>query len=365
MENNKITCHQLYSINATISLGGSILIISSTLASIAKQDAWLSSLIATVFGLLVMLLYYYLGSRYPGLTLIGIIRKVFGKWLGFFVSFCYVAIFIRISAGVPWFIGSYFGRVMHETPVLVINMLFMAGIVIAVLYGIETIARASELFIIFVSAIFFIFIILLVKSIKLEYITPMLENGFCPVLKGSFFMSCYITFSAINILMVFPHYVSDISKAKGALIKSQIWSGIISGLTILMTILVLGSALTERSCFPALLLATEISAGPVITRLEYVITIIWLTTQFMIGLFFFFSATTSLSELIGLKDYKIIVLPTGLIVLILSVIVFPNAVYMAEWDNLVYAPLITTFGFIIPLLLVIVYYLKKRFFSIQ
>lgn len=365
MENKKITTHQLYTINATISLGGSILVIASTVASIVKQDAWISPLVATAFGILVMLMYYYLGSRYPGLTLIGISKKILGKWIGFAVSFCYVIMFLTTAAEVPWYIGSYFSRVMRETPVYVINLIFIAGIVIAMFYGIESIARASEVLFYFVTAVFTVFIILLFKNIKIEYITPMLENGVSPVFKGAYFLSCYITFSAINILMIYPRYISDISKAKKALIKGQLWSGAISFFTILMTILILGSALTARSGFPALRLAAEINVGVAFSRLEYIISLIWIATHFMIGLLFFFSTVTSLSELIGLKENKKIVLPMGLIIFILTMVVFPNAIYQGNWDNMVYTPLITTFGLIIPFVMMVVYFVKKQLFNIH
>ncbi len=342
-------------------MGGSILVISSLIAGIAKQDAWISPLFAIIFGVLVMLMYYYLGSRYPGLSLLGIIKKIFGKWMGLVVSICYVVLFMTTAAEIPWYIGSYFGRIMHETPTYVINTLFIAGIVIAVLYGIEAIARASEIFVMLVTVLFIAFILLLINNIKIEYMTPMLEAGFSPILKGSFFLSCYITFSVINVMMIFPRYISELPQAKIALVKGFLWSGIISFITILMSILVLGSALTARSGFPTLLLASSIDIGNFITRLEYIISVIWILTFFMIGLFFFFSTITGLAELIGLRDGKKIVLPMGLVILVLSGVVFPNAIYQGNWDNTVYAPLITTFGLVIPFMMMIVYLIKKRF----
>lgn len=365
MDNRKITHHQLFKINAMLSLGGSILVIGSTLAGIAKQDTWIVPIISTIFGFLVMLIYYYLGSRCPGMTLIGMSKKIFGKWLGFIISVCYIFVFLTSAAEVPWFISSYIGRWLHETPAYFINILFVAGVIIAVLYGVEAIARASEIFYFFVTVLYVLFVIMIAPNIKPVYFTPILAGGFSPVLKGSFFLSCYITFSAINVMMIFPYYVNNVPESKKALMKSQLWAGLISFLNLLLTILVLGYAMTAKSSFPTLLLAGEIRIGEYLTRMEYIISITWLVTTFMISLAFFFSTVTSISEVIGLKDQKKIVLPVGLIVLILSKVVFPNALYQANWDNMVYAPLITTFGFIIPFVMMIVYCIKKRFLNIQ
>ena len=67
--------------------------------------------------------------------------------------------------------------------------------------------------------------------------------------------------------------------------------------------------------------------------------------QFMIGLLFFYAGATGLSQLIGLKDHKRIVMPLGLITLVLSGVVFPDAVYQANWVNLVWLPYITTVSY--------------------
>jgi spore germination protein KB len=363
METKKITEHQLYTLTATISLGGSLLVSASTIASIAKQDAWLSGLITIITGIPVTLLLYFLGSRYPGMTLIGIVKKIFGKWLGYAVSIAYLMFFVTISMHVPWYIGSFFGRAMSETPFYVIQTLCVAGVVIAVFYGIEVIARASEMLIMFVSIFFVLFIVLTLKDIKPEYITPILEDGLFPAIKGSWFLSTYITFAQISIMMIFPRHTSDMTKARKALVKGFLWSGSISFITTLITTLVLGYSLTMRLTLPSLYLSMSISIGAVLTRLEYVLSLIWLATQFMVAVSFFYSAVIGLAELLGLKDHKKIVLPYGLLVLIMSGVVLPNPVYQGNWVNTVYTPLSTTFGLIIPVIMAVVYLIKKRLYA--
>lgn len=309
MNNRKITQHQLYTLTATMSVGGSILVIGSTIAGIAKQDAWISPIITLVFGIVVMLMYYYLGSRYPGMSLIGLLTKIYGKWAGLAISVGYVFFFFLIAMQIPYFISSFIGRWMPETPPYAINFIFVAAMVIALLYGIEAIARASEIFYFIVTSIFILFVLFIIKEIKIDYIKPILVNGLAPVLKGSYFLSCYIVFVAINIFMIFPRHVETIQQTKTTLIKSMLWSGSLSFLTILCSILVLGYTVTSKASFPTLLLAEEIRIGNFLTRMEYVTSIIWMMTEFMIGLVFFFSAVTSLSEVVGLKDHKWIVMP--------------------------------------------------------
>jgi spore germination protein KB len=360
MITTKITDHQLFTLTATISMGGSLLVSSSTIAAVARQDAWLSGLIAIATGVPVALLYYFLGSKYPGKTLIGIVKEIFGKWLGFALGFVYIMFFTVISMHIPWYIGNFFGRAMRETPITVIVVLFIAGVVIAMFYGIEVIARASELFTVFVTVFFILLIALAFKDIKTEYMTPVLERGFFPPFKGSFFLSTYITYSMLNVLMIFPRFISDMPRARKAIVKGFLWSGVISFVAILVTNLVLGYSLTSRLTLPMLYLALNINIGAVLTRLEYILTMIWLATQFMVGFAFFFSAVTGLSELVGLKDHKRIVLPYGLVVLIMSGVVLPNPVYQGNWVNSVFTPYATTLGLFIPLIMAFVYLLKRK-----
>ncbi len=364
MDNKRITSHQLYTLTATISLGGSILISSATVAAVAKQDSWLSALMAVGYGVPIMLLLYFLGSKYPGMTLLGMINKILGKWLGLIVSCGYVFLFLMVSAHVPWYTGNYFGRIMHETPTYYLNLFFIAGVVIAVFYGVETFARASELIVLFVTVFFILFNVMLIKDIHIEYLAPVLENGILPPLKGSIFLSTYITFAVINVLMIFPRHIRDIPQAKKAIIKGFLWSGSISFITILMSTLILGSVLPAKLSFSTLILAGELNIETYISRVEYIVTIIWLYTQFMIGVSFFYSGITGLSELLGLKNHKMIILPFGLLALVLSEIVFPNTLYQNNWVNMVYTPFIATFGFVIPLILMIVHIIRKSILKI-
>jgi spore germination protein KB len=360
MTTMKITDHQLFTLTATISLGGSLLVSASTVAAVARQDAWLSGLIAITTGIPVALLYFFLGSKHPGMTLIGIVRSIFGKWLGFAVASLYFLLFATASMHIPWYIGRFFGRVMMETPFYVIAGLSVAAIVIAVAYGIEAFARASEVFTLFVTVFFILLIVLALKDIKIEYITPVLERGLLPPFKGSLFLSTYITYSMLNVLMIFPRFIDDMPKARKAIVKGFLWSGAISFVTILMLILVLSYSLTARLTLPAFFLTMNISIGEVLTRLEYILSLIWLVTQFMVGVAFFFSAVTGLSELLGLRDHKRILMPYGLLVFVMSGVALPNPVYQGNWVNLGYTPFVTTLGLFVPILMAIVYLFKRK-----
>lgn len=360
MDKIKITNHQLFSLIANGATGGSVIVISAVIASVARQDAWIVALLTPALGIPVIWIYWFLGSQYPGMTFIGIIKKIFGKWIGLIVSFGFVFFCFTSASRVIWYVSNFIStQAMPETPVYVMDSLFMTAIVISVLYGIETIARASELFIYFASILFFSAMILVLPNARIENLLPVFEKGIIPVLKGSVFLSCFLTFPAITLMMIYPVNLSNISEAKKSLLKGYLWAGFMIFVTILMSILVLGSTVTAKYQYPTYLLVTEIKVGTVFTRLEFLIIASWIVTELVIGILFFYAGVAGLSELLGLKDHKRIVIPLGLIVFVMSWIAFPNLVYERNWNSLVWPPYSITYGLILPVLLLLVFLIKK------
>lgn len=360
MKELKITNHQLFTVTALSTLGGSILVISAAMATIVKQDAWLSILINIGYGWVMISIYSYLGSQHPGLTLVGIIRQIFGKWLGLILAVCYVLFFIKLAFEIPWFIGSFHSHQLVETPPAFINVFFYVALVIAVLYGIEAFSRASEIFYVFVTALFIISIILVVPNAKFEYIEPVLEKGLKPVFKGSIIIAGYISFPVISMLMIFPKHIEDMKKGKQALLKGFLWANVVVLVTILISTLVLGSIVVSKSSFPTVNLAEEIVIGTVLTRLEYIITVMWTVSEFGIGILNFYCAIVGFSELLGLNDHKKIVLPMGLVGFLYADTAWPNSIEQANYVN-VWLPHIIVFGAILPFIMLFVFLLKNIF----
>ncbi len=332
---------------------------SAPMAGIAKQDAWIGMLAATAYGLIIMLIYYFLGSRYPGLTLIGILRQLLGKWFGLILAACYFMLFFFLSFNIPWYIMDFMGHAMHETPHYAISLLFIIGYAVAAIYGIEVIARTSEIFIKFITVIFFAAMLMVLPNVKLDNLLPVLENGLVPVIKSSVSISIYNTFPMIVLLMVFPVNINDIKGSKKAIIKGFLWSSLLAFTVIILSTLVLGTAVLAKSKYPSFLLLKEINIMNIFTRLEYFISVVWIITQFIVGALFFYSSVAGLSELLKLKDYKKIVLPLSLIVFIMSGVVFPNDVYNLNWLVTGWTPYSILMGLIIPVFLLIVYGIRK------
>lgn len=360
MEKFKLTTHQLFAMTANYTCGTSIIIVSASLAGIAKQDAWISAMTTPIFGLFFIWLYYSIGKEYQNKTYIDIIYSVFGKWIGSIISIGFVFICLLDVPQITWYVGSFMtSQYLITTPKYIIYVVIIIALAIALLYGIETIARSSEIFIYIVTLMLIFTFIMASPNAKIENLMPILENGMLPVLKGSLLLVSYTTWPIIIFNMVQQINISDGKSTFKPLIYGYLLGSIIIFLCTLMSILVLGSIISSRYQYPVYLLAKEINIGTFFTRLEAIITGAWIITLFFKILMYFYAGIIGLSQLLGIKEYRKIVLPLSLILLVYSDVVYTDSIYEAEWDSSTWILFIATFAVILPIVILIITKIKK------
>lgn len=360
MNTTKISNHQIFALTTCFTSGSAILVISASAAAVAKQDAWISILLTIVFGLLGVWLIYFLWLKYPGLTYTEVVFLSFGKYVGWiictgFVFFCFLS-----STQIIWYIGNFMTiSVMPETPIYIFNLLFTATIVISVLYGIEAIVRSYEIFVYFISVLFVSSIIMVSPNVKTDYILPILDNGITPVLKCSLLLSSFLISPLIPLFTVFSVHANNSGKSRKSFINGYFFGSGLVTLSILFSILILGSTITASAQFPLFQVAKDINLGTIFTRLEFIVAGVWIITLLSRGTIYFYTGAVNLSNLLKLRDHKKLVLPLGLIVFINSGIVYSDVISQSEWDIYVWPLFSSTFGLLIPLAMVIAFYIKK------
>lgn len=356
-----ITNHQLTAIIIAYVSGSATLFLSSSVSAIAGKDAWLSALISAVSGLLFLWLNCRLGELFPDKTIIEVISLLFGKWIGGFVSANFLLLSFIAAAQYVWYISDFFSsKYMPETPTWAISIVLTTTLVIALLYGLEAMARASEVFYYIFFPGFIITMLMLIPNINIENMLPILGNGIIPPLKGTIPLIGISALPLIIINTVYPAHLEDAKKAKKSMFKGYLLGMLITFVSILMCILVLGSSYTEAQRFPVFSLTREISSNVVFLRLEALVMFFWLPTIFNNTLFCFYSSAVSLSQLLRLKNNRFIIIPLGLIMAVVSVIIYWNVPYEINWDNVVWFPYILTFGLILPVMLIVTAVVRRK-----
>lgn len=360
MEKTKISSLQLGALTALVTCGGSLITIAAGVSGKAKQDAWISIIVSTIIGLLFFWIWSYLGSLYPDKTFVEMIQIVLGKWIGGFIAVNFVFLCFLSVPQLSWYMSNFMTtQSLYNTLPYSIDLVYILVCTIALLYGLETFARASIIFLCISSFLFILAMLLSLPNAKIDNLFPVLENGITPILKGTLPLLSFLTWPSILFMMIFPKNVNNIKASKKAMFMGYLWGSFLVFISILMSTMVLGSSFSAKSQFPIFQLSKEINIGSIFNRLEAVTAGAWIITLFAKIIMYFYAGVIGLSQLLGLKDYKKIVLPIGLITLVLAEVVYPNTAYSSKWDGSTWVFWIATFSVILPIVLLMGSFLKK------
>lgn len=360
-DNWKISSGQFGILVALYAIGTAILITIADLASEVKQDAWISVITGIGISMPLIGLYNAIGDLYPNMSFVKAIEAALGKWLGKAVSILFIFFCFTGAVALVWIVGNFIvTQMMPETPVLYINILFMALVVMGVRLGLETVVRSAEVLFPWV-IVFFIFLILSSTSnLKAENIQPVFESGIKPILRSALFFASIFSLPLVVLLMVFPASLNKLKEGKKAFYTGTLIAGIIMVIIAVFSILILGSDFTARNMYPTYVLAKKISVGKIIERVEAVIAGLWIITIFFKATLYFYAAVLGFAQTLNLRDYRSLTLPLGMIVVSLSLVFFPNATDFIVWDTKTWPSFAIVYGFFLPLLIFIVGKIRNK-----
>lgn len=311
LEKGKITPAQatfllMFSVLATANFN-----LPAIAAAEAKMDAWMTPLVATIPGLILAVIMAKLAQMFPGLTLTQYIQLILGKYIGWGVGIAYLLWLVWtniliIRTAVDFIVTAF----MPETPIEVFIAILIFLTAWGVRAGLEVLGRSASFLIpIFVGTFVLIFI-LLFHEMDFLRLTPVLEDGIKPVVKGSI---TPIAWRGEVVLMAFiwPY----LNKPEQGL-KATIWAVLAIGIILVFTSLgvtTIFGPLSAQFRFPTFMLARYVSVANFIERLDAIIMAVWIAGAFVkIGIFYYVSCLI-LGELLNLQEYQAIVYPLGII----------------------------------------------------
>ncbi|MFB9756173.1 endospore germination permease [Paenibacillus hodogayensis] len=330
-------------------IGTSILIAPSGLAAEAKQDGWLGCIIGIALNLLVVLLYVVLAERYPGLSLVQYCEAVLGRWLGKAAGLLFVAFFYLLASLMIGDLGFFLAsQIMPETPMEVVQILFIIVVGLAVRAGLAVYSRAAEIFFPWLLLLLAVLIVPLVPKLQLHNVTPVLEYGIKPVLKSGF--SLFGLQETVVMLMIYPLVSKGKGRIRGLVLGTAI-GGFVLFIITLWSIAVLGASLSANQLFPAYTLAKNINIGHFLERVEGVMIFIWILSIFVKIAITFHSVALGTAQLFRVSDEKPFVWPLALGMLAISLICYPNTIYVKDFLAKNWTPFAIVFMVLLPVLL--------------
>lgn len=326
----------------------------------AGRDMWLAIGLSVIATIPVYLLYCRIQSLFPGKDLFEILELNFGKLFGKLISLIFVWFAFHLGALVIRNFGEFIITVgLPETPRIVPMIIFALICIWAVKAGIEVLGRCSDYFMVFVMSLLIIYTILAIPIMDTKNILPIMGTGFGDVVKGVPSSFAYPFGEAVAFLLVFSALKNKKSPYK-VYIPALLIAGPIMTFVALRNILIMGPLTLKTVYFPAYSAISRINVGNFLQRLEIGVTIVFLLCGFIKVCICLLGATKGLSRILGFDDYRILVLPVGLLMTNLAHIIYKDIDEMFEWAFKVWQYYAIPFQVVLPLLIWIFIEVKAR-----
>ncbi|MFC5647874.1 endospore germination permease [Paenibacillus solisilvae] len=304
MNKMRISGNQLFWLMSTMQVGMTILLTINPAIEIARQDAWISTAAAGIFGVFTAFVSSRLSNIFPHQTFVEYVERIIGRWLGKTVVFLYMLFWYSVLAIIlRQYSELIVGTILPRTPLIVpiLGMLLVAVYVTA--SGIEAIARCSEILGPFVLLAILIPLLLSIKDLDFTNILPIyVDSGWMTILKGSLPTSSFLGDSVL-LMMVFA-FVSHPKKG----MKPAIWgvgtAAILTCAASFAIVSTLGHATSSSLTYPYFNLVRYLSYFDFVQNLDSLVIAIWIIGIFVKVSLYFFISTYGTAQWCGVHNWR-------------------------------------------------------------
>lgn len=305
-----------------------VLSIPSIAGKFARHDMWMTPIVGALIGFITVYITWKLHQLFPKLTPIQYSERILGKAVGRLFSLFLVSFYIHDTGiAVRQYSDFISGNVMRETPEIVFSISIVFVSALAVRGGIEVIARAAVICTtIFLSTS--LVLLLLIKDIDISNMLPILEDGLLPVIKGGLVHTAW--FSEFFLLAFIYPFIN--TKRKG--LKSGMKASLYVMLLLLyfhFFVLTILEVSAINQFYPVYSIIRSISVFGFFENFEVLVTASWVLGNFVKVSVFLYVGSLGLAQLLRLSNYRIIVFPVSLLLVLLSYWDIPNIVELVDF----------------------------------
>lgn len=356
MKTNKISEVQIISIMILFIIG-STLVTGGCMK--AQQNSWISLLIAFILSVPLVIMYSRIGRRAQQKDIFDLSYLFFGKIGGAIIT----AIFSIYSISLGILVINNFTEYIQvvalpETPKY-INAIFIGLTAYLVLkLGIEILGRGSAFMAPVVIATIILTTILSVNDIDISNIKPILIWNNKEILSCTFSMITFPFGETVLFISIFPTVKSKTNPTKLYLIALLI-SAILLEMVMLRNIMVLGLPLAETLYFPSYSAVSIIDIGTFLSRIEVLVSVNFIVLGLAKVTVCLYVGCKGIAKLFNFSNYKSTLLPTAIIMIVVSGLIFENTIQMFKFIDIYkyYAPV---FQMLIPVVILVILEIKTR-----
>ncbi|WP_028612274.1 GerAB/ArcD/ProY family transporter [Paenibacillus harenae] len=352
----KVTGMQVFWMIFIMDVGMTLIMTLTPSLQAAKQDVWISILVAGCIILFATLLVTNAALLHPDQTLIQLSQTVLGKWIGKVVVVVYLVQWYTILPIVlRQFIDVVHILILPATPKAAIMLIMLLLIGYATYSGgIVSIARCSEVLGPIIILMVILVVVASINHADLKYLLPVYaDSGMMNIVKGALPPASYLGHSVEYLMLASFLY----QPRKGA--PYAFWGVIAATFFVLIAMLMatvsIGTNLAPKMWYPFFEMSRKISLFGFIENFDPLTIVIWVASVFIKLAIYLFITSYGTAQFLNIKNWKTLIFFIAPVVMAFAY--FPQNVSEATANYLLnywvpYALPINMIG--LPLLLLIV-----------
>jgi len=310
----------------------------------AGKDAWISILLGTLLGILVIYIYNKIKQYLNNKSLEENLKNTFlGKIYIIILIVFYLYLMTITLMLLPLFVNSFY---LTTTPKIIVNIPFLILVIYISFKGKKVIENLSNLLCVFSLIIILFFAISLTGYLDFNNLIPILTNGNNNIIK------CALIYASITSIpqIITINYSNDFKNT----LKDYLLSSLTLFTIVFFTIISMGEPLLKIYSFPEYTVLRQIKILNFIENIENISAFIW-----YFDLFIMLSILTNNLKQSLPKKYNLVYFYTLLFIVLIvsSLIIGGNYIYIL---NIVYIYPISLFIFFIIFLTLLLYLIIKN-----
>ncbi|GGF26577.1 germination protein [Halobacillus andaensis] len=316
--NTQLSRYQFIAVVINFLIFSSILMAPAITVVAAKQDGWLSMLLALVIGLLLMALYLFMFKKYNYPSLFELMDRIAGKWIGTLVNLLIIFYALHLAAMVVRNLSNFMvSSVVPYSHPWIYQVLTLIAVAYAAALGVKVIFLLNEMLFPFVVLFTMGSLLLILREFNFFELKPFFHTPPLEVFQGAY-VTLGFPFIEILLLSAFLQFVEKKEK-----LRIVYLSGItIGGMTLAVTVFLIigdeGAYLVARETYPTFSVMRDIEFFTVFERIEILLAVAWLLGLFVKITACFLVGMLGLKHLSKSTTYKVYIIPIGILVWAMS-----------------------------------------------
>ncbi|WP_099157389.1 GerAB/ArcD/ProY family transporter [Virgibacillus ndiopensis] len=272
-ENLQIRAFYLFFIIVTIQVGVGIMGAPMYIFVEARQDSWVSIIIALLYILMVLFVMLLILNSYENADIFGIQVDIFGKWIGKILGTIYIVYFIFTFFSVlVTYIEVIQIFIFPKISPFFLGILLLLLVIYSIVGGIRVIVGVSFTF--FVLSHWLLFLLYEpALRMDLTHFQPVFDASIIELLNGA--KATSYTFMGFEILFIIYPYIQNKKQAKFPVYFGVFWSAMIVFIATVVAIGYFSPQQLEQLEWSVLSLF-KIVTFPFIERFDYVVIAEWM-----------------------------------------------------------------------------------------